>query len=122
MYNYLEAIKNDIKEHLENEVPDYMELLADDRDSFEEELNDTLWIDDSITGNASGSYTFNRERAKEYVVDNMDLVADMADCFGIDNKTIGKKFREQNWKWFDVSIRCYLLGQAITEVLDELEA
>ena len=122
MYNYLEAIKNDNKEHLENEVPDYMELLADDRDSFEEELNDTLWIDDSITGNASGSYTFNRERAKEYVVDNMDLVADMADCFGIDNKTIGKKFREQNWKWFDVSIRCYLLGQAITEVLDELEA
>ena len=33
---------------------------------------------------------------------------------------IGKHFISQDWEWFDVTIRCYLLGQAIAEVLEEM--
>jgi len=116
-YDYLEAMTNDVMEFIKNEVnlEDY-----DNEDDFIEYLNDTLWTDDSVTGNSSGSYTFNRYKAKEYVVDNMELVAEMADEFGVDNKTLGEKFRDEDWEYFDVSIRCYLLYQAITEAIEKM--
>ena len=124
MYNYMDSLKNDIKEYLEEnfEISELMEILEDDRDAFEENLYDTLWICDSVTGNASGSYTFSRQKAKENVIDNMDLLAEMADCFGLETKEIGKKFLEENWEYFDVSIRCYLLGGAISGILDDMES
>ena len=116
-YNYLEAITDDVMEFIKNEVnlQDY-----DNEDDIIEYLNDTLWTDDSVTGNGSGSYTFNRHKAKEYVIDNMELVAEMADEFGVDNKTLGEKFRDEDWEYFDVSIRCYLLYQAITEAIEKM--
>lgn len=51
-YNYMEAMTEDIREYIKNEV-----TLSDysDRDELEEHLNETLWIEDSVTGNASGS-------------------------------------------------------------------
>ena len=124
MYNYMDSLKNSIKNYLEEnfESSELMEMLEDDRDGLETSLHDDLWICDSVTGNASGSYTFNRQKAKENVVDNMDLLAEMADCFGLDTKEIGKKFLEENWEYFDVSIRCYLLSNAISEVLDSMES
>ena len=114
-YSYLESMKEDIKNYItENyEKKDYENIS-------EEELHDDLWVEDSVTGNASGSYTFCRATAKEYVQDNMDLVQEMADEFGIDKATIGEKFLDDEWEWFDVSIRCYLLGAAIHESLEEL--
>ena len=114
-YSYLESMKSDIKDYItENyEKEDYENIS-------EEQLNDDLWVEDSVTGNASGSYTFCRETAKEYVQDNMDLVQEMANEFGIDKATIGEKFLDDEWEWFDVSIRCYLLGAAIHESLEEL--
>lgn len=105
----MEFIKNEVN------LEDY-----DNEDDFIEYLNDTLWTDDSVTGNGSGSYTFNRYKAKEYVIDNMELVAEMADEFGVDNKTLGEKFRDEDWEYFDVSIRCYLLYQAITEAIEKM--
>ena len=117
-YDYMESMVDDIKEYIEENI-DAAEF--EDRDSLEEQLNDDLWAEDSVTGNGSGSYTFDREKAKGYVIDNMDLVTEMADEFGVDNKTLGEKFKEQDWEYFDVSIRCYLLGQAIGEALDQLD-
>lgn len=117
-YDYMEAMVDDIKEWVEDNI-DASDF--DDRDSLEEQLNDDLWVDDSVTGNGSGSYTFNRAKAKEYVVDNMDLLGEMIQEFDIDAKTVGEKFIEQDWEYFDVSIRCYLLGQAIGEALDQLD-
>ena len=116
-YDYLEAMTADVMEFIKNEVnlQDY-----DNEDDFIEYLNDTLWTDDSVTGNGSGSYTFNRYKAKEYVVDNMELVAEMADEFGVGNKTLGEKFRDEDWEYFDVSIRCYLLHQAIAEAIEKM--
>ena len=117
-YNYLESMKEDIQEYINNEIN-----LKDfsDREELEEKLNEDLWTCDSVTGNASGSYTFNSYKAMEYVLDNMDLLEDMCKEFGVDNDTIGQKFLACEWEWMDVSIRCYLLGQVIGEVLDEVE-
>jgi len=120
MYDYNEAIKDSIRAYLENEF-DWDRITEDelDTDEVKELLEEELWTEDSITGNGSGSYTFNRYKAGEYVLDNMDLVNDMVQEFGVDNETVAEKFLEKDWEYFDVSIRCYLLNQCIDEVVDE---
>ena len=118
MYNYFDAMKNDIEDYIKNEINT---ANYSDRDELESDLNDILWTEDSITGNASGSYTFNRAEAAEYVNDNIDLLSEACAEFGIDSATVGEKFLDEDWEYFDVTIRCYLLGQAISEALDEIE-
>ena len=54
-YNYLEAMTEDVKNDAELSLDD----LLYNRNDLEEKLNEELWINDSVTGNASGSYTFN---------------------------------------------------------------
>ncbi len=112
-YNYMEAMTEDIREYINNEI-----TLSDysDRDELEEHLNDTLWTEDSITGNASGSYTFNTYKAEEYICHNLDLLAEACEEFGDDISRAVKNGAES----CDVTIRCYLLGQAIVEVLDDM--
>lgn len=117
-YNYLKEMKKDIRNYIDDEI-NFGEF--DDLEELEEELNERLWTCDSVTGNASGSYTFCRETAKEYVLDNMDLLEEAADEFFISDKEIGEKFLVQDWEYFDVTIRCYLLGMAISDVIDTID-
>lgn len=119
MYDYLEQVTADVKNYVEQEID--LTEWAGNRDGLEEQLNDDLWTCDSVTGNASGSYTFNRVQAQIYVLDGMDELQEAVNEFGIDSETIVKKFLESDWEYFDVTIRCYLLGQAIAAVLDDLE-
>lgn len=118
-YNYLNAVIEDVKQAIEENIN--LDEYRGNREELEEKLNDDLFVDDSVTGNASGSYTFNSYTAGEYVKDNLNLVSEMANCFGVSHDEIGKKFLDEEWEYFDVSIRCYLLGQAISKVLDEIE-
>lgn len=120
MYNYLEALKDDIKDYLESEF-EYKYSHITDIEDLERELNDDLFCHDSITGNASGSYTFDSYVAREYVLDNTDELKDALDTFCVDAETVADKFLSENWEYFDVTIRCYLLGQAINEFLEEYE-
>jgi len=122
-YSYLETMKSDIQDWIDENI-DYIKDEVDDIsdiDAVAEYLNDALWVEDSVTGNGSGSYTFDRAEAKENVQGDpnaMDYVKDLCDEFGEDPKTIAEKFMNDDWEWFDVSIRCYLLGQVIYEVLE----
>lgn len=120
-YNYLEAMTEDIKDYIKNDAELDRNDLEYGRETLEEKLNEDLWTCDSVTGNASGSYFCNSYKSMECVIDNMDLLEEMCGEFGVDNETIGKKFLEGAWEWMDVSIRCYLLGQAIAQALDEIE-
>lgn len=117
-YYYLSAIKEDVKNYIDDEI-----TISDfsDRDELESYLNDELWACDSVTGNASGSYTMNRLTAKDYVIDNIDELNDAVENLGIDKNIIGEKFLDEDFEWFDVTIRCNLLSSAIGEVLDDME-
>lgn len=115
MYNYLEAIKEDVKEYIEENI-DLSEF--GDIEELKEKLNEDLWINDSVTGNASGSYTCNRAKAKKYVDDNKKLVVEMAEEFGCKDQVMNWWY-SNNYEAIDCSIRCYLLNQAINEAIEE---
>ena len=119
-YDYREVVKEDVIEQVkdgykENSLRIYKE---EGRDALEEYLNDELWVDDQVTGNASGSYTFNTWKAEENLCHNMSLLEEACDEFGQDVGEAVKRGAE----YCDVTIRCYLLGGAISEAIDELEA
>ena len=119
-YNYLEAVKGDIEDVLD----DYIGMYGDDVDADEirQRLNADLWTDDSVTGNGSGSYTFNREEAKKYLFDSddgLDILKEAVSEFGTEAEDVVDHFMSEDWEYFDVTIRCYILAQAIDEVLEE---
>ena len=120
MYSYHDTMRAEINEYINDEIN--LEEYKGNREELEEKLNDDLWICDAITGNASGSYTMNRAKAREYVTeDGFDHLREAISDFGITAEEIGKRFIDEDWEWLDVTIRCYLLGQIINEVLDDLE-
>lgn len=119
MYDYREAMTEDVKEWIKENID--LTEWTEDREGLEQQLNDDLWTADSVTGNGSGSYTFNRVQASLYVLDNMDLLQKAINEFATDPATVGNKFISEDWEWFDVTIRCYLLGSVIFDVLDEME-
>lgn len=122
-YDYKTAVYDDVKEAVE-EFAQWNSPNGDPRETFremgrdnmEEELNDTLWTDDSVTGNGSGSYTFSTYTAEEYICHNLDLLAEAIEEF-CGNTDVLKNGAEA----CDVTIRCYLLPQMISRVLDEYE-
>ena len=119
-YNYLEAVTADAKQAILENMNDWDFA---NREELEEIANDSLWVDDSVTGNGSGSYTFNREAAKEYVArsdDGLDTLRDAVREFDCEHEAF-TAFLEEDWEYCDVTIRCYLLGQAISDAIDELE-
>ena len=120
MYDYLEEMKADIKQHLEENF-EYKYSNVESLEELGEMLNDNLWTADSVTGNASGSYFCNSYRARECVLDNMDTCKEALAEFCIDAETIGEKFLNDEWEYLDVTIRCYLLGQAIGETLQDIK-
>ena len=120
MYNYFENVTADAKDAILENMNDWDFV---NREELEEIANDSLWVDDSVTGNGSGSYTSSREAAKEYVTrsdDGMDMLRDAVREFDCEHEAF-TAFLEEDWEYFDVTIRCYLLGQAISAAIDELE-
>ena len=113
-YDYLEHVKQDVDSYVYYNIGDNDTRT---REELEEFLNDELWAYDPVTGNASGSYTFNAWQAEEYLAHNWDLLRDALECFGCEDSNPIEKGAE----WCDVTIRCYCLGMAISEHLDELE-
>lgn len=115
-YDYRQAVMDDIHNYIkENGI----RVTSNNRCRLEEELNDSLWANDSVTGNASGSYTFNTWQAEENLCHNTDLLAEAIDSFGADAGTY--KDCMESAETADVTIRCYLLNECISSVLDELE-
>lgn len=115
-YDYNEAIKEDLVYFITERSDEWKDKVAEgyDYDDIREYLYDEAFCSDSITGNASGSYTFNAYKAEEYLAHNWDLLADALDEFGGDTDVL-----RQGPESCDVTIRCYLLGQVLDEAMEE---
>ena len=111
--NFLDEVRNDLKQMIIDNYPTRKELEEADRET----IYDDAFIDDSVTGNGSGSYYFNTWKSKENVLNNEEVVEEMIDEFGVDMKE-----HWNDWEYLDVSCRCYLLGQVdIEEVIQEIK-
>ena len=113
-YDYRYEMAEDIKEYIER---DYGLDKLSEMTKIEayNKLYEELWVNDGVTGNASGSYTFNAYTAGEYLAGNWDLVLEAMEEFGC----LIWNPMEKGEEWCDVTIRCYLLGEVLAEVLDE---
>jgi predicted transglutaminase-like protease len=58
--------------------------------------------------------------AQEYIKDNLFLVCEAMEEFGCIDK-LAEKLSNEEYEYLDVTIRCYLLYQAVAAVLDEME-
>ena len=106
-YNYRENVKNDIINHIKENYNGLYEVN-------ENGLYDDLWIDDAVTGNASGSYYCNAYKAEEALAHNMDLLKEACEEFcSVPDLASPEEC--------DVTIRCYLLSDCMHEALEELK-
>ena len=118
MYDYEAAVREDVKQAIEDNYTEdeIIQHLAEDRDEWEDNLYGDLWVDDAVTGNASGSYTYDAQEAAKNLFRNFDLLSEAMEEFGSSVADLSK-----GEEWCDVTIRCYLLGEALSSVLDEYE-
>ena len=116
-YDYRASVTEDIEEYIKENIN--LEEYAGDRNRLESDLNDKLFVEDSVTGNASGSYTFNAYKAEEYLCHNLDILAEALREFGTEGAEYEKYLYSPESA--DVTIRCYLLGECIGYALDNIE-
>ena len=116
-YDYYANVKDDVLTYINDEIRpgEFWDL-----DELESYLNDELFCDGSVTGNGCGSYTRNRSQAKEYVLDNTDLLKESIEEFDSKDKLIDWFF-DDDYESMDVTIRCYVLGSCINDTLDEID-
>ena len=125
MYDYEEAVRSDIKDYIlenydRNDLADF-----DDEDDFKDCLIDIIFAEDSITGNASGSYYCNSYKAQEALNGNMDLLRDACEEMNLSNEEVGERFLDGDFEYFDCIVRCYIsistnvIGDVVDELLEE---
>lgn len=117
MYNYYEEVKQSIEDIINDEAY-YLNIeavLPNDLEEYEEVLNDELWNEDAVTGNASGSYYCNSYKAEEALINNLSLASEALQEFGYNNIDVLDKGAE----WLDVIIRCYVLPSCIAEYIED---
>lgn len=120
MYSYKDAVKSDVREWMDDNKD---QLAGLDRNDMYEVVYDACWVADEVTGNASGSYTFSRYDARQNFFEDEDsdeYIEQMIEDGFSTAEEIGKAVSESNWELLDVSIRCWLLCDAVNEILDEI--
>lgn len=112
-YDYRAALRSSILDYIEENAERYRGLSDEDR---RDRLYGDLWLADSVTGNESGGYFNNAWKAEEALCHNFDILQDVISEFGISTARIF------NAEYLDVSIRCYLLGEVLDDVLADMKA
>lgn len=113
-YNYYDAVCEDIRDYInDNDI----KVTSDNREELYDKLYDDLFVSDSVTGNASGSYTFSTWQAEENLCHNLSLLGEALNEFCCSASYLQDKGAEA----CDVTIRCYLLSQCLNDVLNEVE-
>lgn len=115
-YSYPQHVKEDIEDYINDELDTgtFGLLVQGDEDTIED-IRDTLFNEDSVTGNMSGSYTMNTRKAEENLVGNWDLLEEAINEFDLHVNPIKK-----GAEWCDSLIRCYLVDWCFTEAIKEI--
>lgn len=117
-YDYDHEVRSDLKQWLKDEYFPYkgIESAEDMTMRARDYAYDDAFVEDAVTGNASGSYFCNGWKAEEAICHNLDLLREAIEEFGGD---IGKAM--ESAESADVTIRCYILGRVFDEVWNEVK-
>lgn len=114
-YNdYYEQVKNDAIDAIDEQFKNgYW-----DSDTEWDVVYDNLFVDDSVTGNGSGSYFFNAAKAREAVADAIwdEKILDALSEISIDGDEIAQYLYDNNAESLDVCIRCAMLSEIYGEI------
>ena len=118
--DYRQEVKADIKQWLDdngwtqnyilNEFETWPELFN--------KLAQKLFLEDSVTGNGSGSYTFNTYKALENIINDRSTVAEALEFYS--DNTSAQDLLETEAEKVDVMTRCYVLEDELENALVEL--
>ena len=118
-YDYHAALVNDIKQYINDNPSEWADPLI--TDNIEDYWYDLLWDQDSVTGNGFNWYD-TEDKCSEYLSQNFNLLYEAFQEFCIDDSVILIKQYEDKTlaRYFDCTIRCYLLMECIQQALEEL--
>lgn len=116
-YDYHEAMIADIKEYLSD---NNIEITDSNKEELEEELYDELWDEESITGNGPFGYA-SEEECKTFIMNvSTPIIADILREYDVSYNTLLNALQEENiYRFLDSHIRCYYLGECLSQVLYE---
>lgn len=121
IYSYPSHVKQDIKTFIEKRLDSgtFGMLVQGDEDTIED-VKDLMFDQDDVTGNGSGSYTFNTFKAEQNLMGNWDLLREAKEELQPNVDLI-----EKGPEYCDVMIRCYLLdwcfNKALAEIVNDTE-
>lgn len=117
-YNYLKQEKEDVLNFINENysTKEQSKLFRNKSNDPIAVLYERLINDDSVTGNGSGSYTFNILQAEENLVGNWSLLQEAIKELDPDFNILGNGPES-----CDVLIRIYLLTEAIQEAINSIE-
>ena len=106
----------DYRNQVEDDVLDFANDCKGYCDSIDK-FRDEAFLSDQVTGNASGSYTFNTYQAEENIKHLLfdDELLEMFQEYGYDRIPL-----EKGAEFIDVSIRCFLVDEVINKNIDEI--
>lgn len=110
-YNYRDVVYADIALFIEENNIDVSRFDDSDWD----DLYDKMFVSDSITGNASGSYTFSAWEAEEHLCHNLDLLGEACREFDCKPDMLNDS------EGCDVTIRCYLLAECLQRYRQDID-
>lgn len=116
-YNYRIEMKQDILDYINRNI------TLDDwefRDDLEDYLYNEMWADNYITGNG-GNYYDTEISCESYLAYNLDLMMKACEEFCVDMKMLLQHYHDDDLaRYLDCTIRCYLLGEVLYDVLNEI--
>ena len=107
---------NDYLVEVESAAQDFLDENIEYYDDFDDAF-DAMFCSDYVTGNGSGSYTFNSYKAQQNVKDAIfdENIVALLDWNGIN---IFDTLRDNGAETLDVTIRCYILSD-IYSIIEE---
>lgn len=116
IYSYPSHEQQDIKEFIEKRLDSgtFGMLIQGDEDTIQD-VEDLMLDQDEITGNGSGSYTFNTWKAEQNLTGNWDLLREAKEELQPNVDLIDK-----GPEYCDVMIRCYLLDWCFRKTLTDI--
>ena len=114
-YDYEYEVKNDCIDTIKDRIEQGYIKPGMTYDEVYDKLYEDFFMSDRVTGNASGSYTFNSFKAAHYISSNLWLLKEALEEFG-------KPFNLDDLnspEGLDVTIRCHMLGQVLADAIEE---